>query len=125
MTVGKSKRPRKLPIQKGAKKKKVTYKFTIDCTMPVEDGIMDSANFEQFLQDRIKVDGKTKNFTGRLSIERKKSKLTITTDFDFSKRYLKYLQRSISKRTTLGIGCEWWIRQGDVRTPILPDQPGV
>ncbi|XP_071840535.1 large ribosomal subunit protein eL22-like [Apostichopus japonicus] len=101
MTVGKSKRPRKLPIQKGAKKKKVTYKFTIDCTMPVEDGIMDSANFEQFLQDRIKVDGKTKNFTGRLSIERKKSKLTITTDFDFSKRYLKYLTKKYLKKNNL------------------------
>ena len=27
------------------KKKKVTLKFTIDCTHPVEDGIMDSASF--------------------------------------------------------------------------------
>uniref|UniRef100_UPI0039807D41 eL22 family ribosomal protein n=1 Tax=Salmonella sp. s54395 TaxID=3159664 RepID=UPI0039807D41 len=79
----------------------VTYKFTIDCTMPVEDGIMDSANFEQFLQDRIKVDGKTKNFGGHLSIERKKSKLTVTTDFDFSKRYLKYLTKKYLKKNNL------------------------
>ncbi|WP_187788032.1 60S ribosomal protein L22, partial [Salmonella sp. S146_54837] len=86
---------------KGSKKKKVSYKFTIDCTMPVEDSIMDSANFEQFLQDRIKVDGKTKNFGTHLSIERKKSKLTITADFDFSKRYLKYLTKKYLKKNNL------------------------
>lgn len=30
---------------KGQKKKKVSLKFTIDCTHPVEDNIMDVANF--------------------------------------------------------------------------------
>jgi Ribosomal L22e protein family len=29
----------------GSKKKKSTQKYTIDCTHPVEDGIMDPANF--------------------------------------------------------------------------------
>ena len=101
MPVGKSKRPRKAPTPRGAKKKKVTYKYTIDCTMPVEDSIMDSANFETFLQDRIKVDGKTKNFGNHLSIERKKSKVTVTTDFEFSKRYLKYLTKKYLKKNNL------------------------
>jgi hypothetical protein len=34
-------------VAKGAssKKKKSTQKYTIDCTHPVEDGIMDPANF--------------------------------------------------------------------------------
>ena len=41
---------------------------------------------EAFLQDRIKVDGKTKNFGTNVSIERKKSKVTITSNIDFSKR---------------------------------------
>ncbi|WP_411016751.1 eL22 family ribosomal protein, partial [Salmonella sp. s51944] len=91
----------KKAVQKGFKKKKVTYKFTIDCTMPVEDGIMDAANFEQFLHDRIKVDGKTKNFGTHLSIERKKSKLTVTADFEFSKRYLKYLTKKYLKKNNL------------------------
>lgn len=43
---------------KGAKNKTTTT-FTIDCTKPVEDKIMDIAQFEKFLLDRIKVDGKT------------------------------------------------------------------
>lgn len=30
---------------KGGKKKKQVQKFTLDCTHPVEDGIMDAANF--------------------------------------------------------------------------------
>ena len=29
----------------GGKKKKTAQKFTVDCTHPVEDGIMDPANF--------------------------------------------------------------------------------
>ncbi len=43
---------------KGQKSKTATT-FTIDCTKPVEDKIMDIAQFEKFLLDRIKVDGKT------------------------------------------------------------------
>lgn len=32
-------------MTKGGKKKKQVLKFTLDCTHPVEDGIMDAANF--------------------------------------------------------------------------------
>ena len=46
---------------KGVKSKASTT-FTIDCTKPVEDKIMDIAQFEKFLLDRIKVDGKTGMF---------------------------------------------------------------
>merc|ERR1719295_2134767 len=67
----------------------------------VEDGIMDAANFEQFLQDRIKVNGKTKNFGGNLAIERKKSKVTLTSEIAFSKRYLKYLTKKYLKKNNL------------------------
>lgn len=45
----------KKPVAKG-KKKALT--FVVDCTKPVEDSIMDIAAFEQFLAERIKVDGK-------------------------------------------------------------------
>merc|ERR1719244_2095000 len=88
------------PVVKG-KKKKQTLHFTIDCTLPVEDGIMDAANFEAFLQDRIKVEGKTKNLGNNVSIERKKSKVTITAHIDFSKRYLKYLTKKYLKKNNL------------------------
>ena len=39
------KRPGKLQSGKGGKKKKTTLRFTVDCTHPVEDGIMDVTNF--------------------------------------------------------------------------------
>ncbi|KAI4827698.1 hypothetical protein KUCAC02_031076 [Chaenocephalus aceratus] len=59
----------------GGKRKKQILKFTLDCTHPVEDGIMDAANFEQFLQERIKL--------------------------PFSKRYLKYLTKKYLKKNNL------------------------
>lgn len=37
--------PQKKLATKGGKKKKQVLKFTLDCTHPVEDGIMDAANF--------------------------------------------------------------------------------
>ncbi|XP_078026470.1 large ribosomal subunit protein eL22 isoform X3 [Epinephelus lanceolatus] len=73
---------------KGGKKKKQVLKFTLDCTHPVEDGIMDAANFEQFLQERIKVNGKAGNLgNGVVSIERSKSKITVSSEVPFSKSH--------------------------------------
>uniref|UniRef100_A0A8C5QJ06 Large ribosomal subunit protein eL22 n=1 Tax=Leptobrachium leishanense TaxID=445787 RepID=A0A8C5QJ06_9ANUR len=87
---------------KGSKKKKQLLKFTLDCTHPVEDGIMDAANFEQFLHDRIKVNGKVGNLGGGVvSIERSKSKITVSSEVPFSKRYLKYLTKKYLKKNNL------------------------
>ena len=36
--------------------KKNSIKLFIDCTHPVEDGIMNCADFEKYLHERIKVD---------------------------------------------------------------------
>uniref|UniRef100_A0A8C8YR69 Large ribosomal subunit protein eL22 n=1 Tax=Prolemur simus TaxID=1328070 RepID=A0A8C8YR69_PROSS len=48
---------------------------------------MDAANFEQFLQERIKVNGKAGNLGGGVvTIERSKSKITVTSEVPFSKR---------------------------------------
>ncbi|PSN30264.1 60S ribosomal protein L22 [Blattella germanica] len=71
---------------KGQKKKKISLKFTVDCTHPVEDNIMDVASFEKYLQERIKVNGKTNNFGNVVSIERNKMKLSVNSDIPFSKR---------------------------------------
>uniref|UniRef100_A0A4W4FTG0 Large ribosomal subunit protein eL22 n=1 Tax=Electrophorus electricus TaxID=8005 RepID=A0A4W4FTG0_ELEEL len=50
---------------------------------------MDAANFEQFLQERIKVNGKAGNLGGgAVSIERSKSKISVTSEVPFSKRSL-------------------------------------
>ncbi|KAG3282001.1 ribosomal protein L22, partial [Ictidomys tridecemlineatus] len=89
-------------VAKGGKKKKQVLKFTLDCTHPVEDGIMDAANFEQFLQERIKVNGKAGNLGGGVvTIERSKSKITVTSEVPFSKRYLKYLTKKYLKKNNL------------------------
>ncbi|GFG36835.1 hypothetical protein Cfor_08657 [Coptotermes formosanus] len=86
---------------KGQKKKKISLKFTVDCTHPVEDNIMDVASFEKYLQERIKVNGKTNNFGNVVSLERNKMKLSVNSDIPFSKRYLKYLTKKYLKKNNL------------------------
>merc|ERR1712242_582684 len=82
---------------KGVKKlgKKNQIKLFIDCTHPVEDGIMNCADFEKYLQERIKIGGKTSNFGKEFAMERQK------TDIPFSKRYLKYLTKKYLKKNNL------------------------
>merc|ERR1719357_44902 len=86
---------------KGGKKKKTALKFIIDCTLPVEDGIMDAASYERYLHERIKIQGKTNNLEGNVSIDRNKSKVTINSEVPFSKRYLKYLTKKYLKKNNL------------------------
>merc|ERR1712126_583458 len=86
---------------KGGTKKKIQHKFILNCTQPVEDGIMDSANFEKYLHERIKVNGKTGNLGNNVGIERAKSKLVATADIAFSKRDLKYLTKKYLKKNNL------------------------
>ncbi|GLU08393.1 hypothetical protein SLE2022_253100 [Rubroshorea leprosula] len=81
---------------KGGKKKGVT--FTIDCSKPVEDKIMDIASFEKYLQERIKVAGKPGNLGDSVAVIHNKSKVTISSDSEFSKRYLKYLTKKYLKK---------------------------
>uniref|UniRef100_A0A8C6RZ65 Large ribosomal subunit protein eL22 n=1 Tax=Nannospalax galili TaxID=1026970 RepID=A0A8C6RZ65_NANGA len=101
--------PVKKLVVKGGKKKKQDLPegqiFTLDCTHPVEDGIMDAANFEQFLQERIKVNGKAGNLGGGVvTIERSKSEITVTSEVvPFSERYLKYLTKKYLKNDL----CDW------------------
>ncbi|XP_058300114.1 large ribosomal subunit protein eL22-like [Hylobates moloch] len=60
---------------------------------------MDAANFEQFLQERIKVNGKAENLGGGVAtIERSKSKINVTSEVPFSKRYFKYLTKKYLKK---------------------------
>ncbi|KAH0517634.1 60S ribosomal protein L22 [Microtus ochrogaster] len=47
---------------------------------------MGAANFEQFLQERIKMNGKAGNLGGGVvTIERSKSEITVTAEVPFSK----------------------------------------
>merc|ERR1712008_111029 len=56
---------------------------------------------ETFLQERVKVNGKTNNFGNQVSLERNKSKITLVSEVPFSKRYLKYLTKKYLKKNNL------------------------
>mmetsp|Transcript_14612 Transcript_14612/g.38744 ORF Transcript_14612/g.38744 Transcript_14612/m.38744 type:complete len:124 (-) Transcript_14612:66-437(-) len=83
------------------KGKKSTLKFTIDCQQPADDNIIECKDFEKFLKDRIKVEGKTGNLGDKVTVAREKSKINITAEAPFSKRYLKYLGKKYLKMQQL------------------------
>uniref|UniRef100_A0A8C6QKL7 Large ribosomal subunit protein eL22 n=1 Tax=Nannospalax galili TaxID=1026970 RepID=A0A8C6QKL7_NANGA len=62
---------------------------------------------DAFLQERIKVNGKAGNLGGGVvTIKRSNSKIVITSEVPFSKRYLKYLTKKYLKTNNL-----WdWLR---------------
>ena len=88
-------------MSRKAQAKKEIKKFTLDCSAPVDDNVLDMASFEKFLTDRIKVNGKTGNLGDKVSITRDKARLQITAEAPFSKRYLKYLTKKYLKQQQL------------------------
>nr|ALS04628.1 60S ribosomal protein L22 [Pseudodiaptomus poplesia] len=88
---------------KGIKKlgKKNQIRLVIDCTHPVEDGVMNCADFKRYLQERIKVGGKTSNFGNDITLQKLKTKIQLTSNIPFSKRYLKYLTKKYLKKNNL------------------------
>lgn len=86
---------------KGKKSKKTIRTFHIDCHHPVEDNIMSISKFEEFLKQKIKVDGKVGNLGKNVSVTSNKTKINVTSDIDFSKRYLKYLSKKYLKANNL------------------------
>eukprot|EP00887_Chlorella_sp_A99_P002407 scaffold10.g2407.t1 len=80
------------------KKGKKALAFTIDCGKPVEDKIMEIASFEKFLLDKIKVDGKSGVLGDNVKVTREKTKIVVTSEIPFSKRYLKYLTKKYLKK---------------------------
>merc|ERR1712168_1244760 len=98
--------------------KKKGSTFHIDCRQPVEDGILNIADFETFLQSKIRVNvtknapKKTKVKAATISVERSKTKVTVISDVQFSKKYLKYLTKKYLQKNSL----RDWLR---VVTPPL------
>merc|ERR1712166_484620 len=85
------------PTKKGSKAKATS--FTIDCSKPVEDQIMDVASFEQYLSQRIKVNGKAGALGDAVSITRQAAKVIVTSNNDVvHKRYMKYLTKKYLKK---------------------------
>ncbi|KAM7337656.1 hypothetical protein ACRRTK_003775 [Alexandromys fortis] len=85
---------------KDKKPKKSTWRFHLDLTHPIEDEIFYSGNFEPFLWEKVKVNGKTGNL-GNVYLEHLKNKITVVSEKQFSKRYLKYLTKKYLKKNNL------------------------
>merc|ERR1712117_989284 len=86
---------RMAPAKKSGKKaKKVSHAFTIDCTHPVEDGIMQIGK--------------------NVVISSSKTKINVNADIDFSKRYLKYLSKKYLKANNLR---DWLRVVADSKSP--------
>uniref|UniRef100_A0A8D2BF53 Large ribosomal subunit protein eL22 n=1 Tax=Sciurus vulgaris TaxID=55149 RepID=A0A8D2BF53_SCIVU len=63
---------------------------------------MDAANFEQFLQERIKVNGKAGNLGGGVvAIERSKSKITVTSEVPFFQKIFEISHEKYLKKNNL------------------------
>ncbi|KND00762.1 uncharacterized protein SPPG_03875 [Spizellomyces punctatus DAOM BR117] len=90
--------------KKDNKAKKAPVKYTIDCSSPANDGIFDTASFEKFLHDRVKVNGRTGNLGDSITITRGGSgtiTVTASPSIQFSKRYIKYLTKKFLKKHQL------------------------
>ena len=87
--------------KKVAQEKKVSHTFTIDCSKPVEDKVFNTSNFAEYLRARIKVEDKVGNLGDRVTVSSDATKLTVSANIAFSKRYLKYLTKKYLKKQAL------------------------
>ena len=92
----------KAKVQKGSSKavkgKKANVKYTISLQQPVEDNVIVLGDFESYLKQKIKVDGKTGNLEKNVTISKDKFSIVVSAKIDLSKRYLKYLTKKYLKK---------------------------
>jgi len=87
--------------KKGGKAKKTSNKFYIDCKLPIEDNVIVLKDFESYLSQNIKVDGKKGNMGKNVSVGMERENIVIESSIPFSKRYLKYLTKKYLKKQDL------------------------
>merc|ERR1712003_377178 len=78
--------------------KKQATKYIVNCRMPIEDNVIVLSDFESFLTQRIKVEGKTGNLGNNVTVAKDKDTLVVEAKIDLSKRYLKYLTKKYLKK---------------------------
>ena len=86
---------------KGNREKKLSLKFTIDCTKPVEDKVFSTSAFADFLKQKVKVNGKTGNLSTDVNVASDAKGVTVSSSVPLSKRYLKYLTKKYLKKHSL------------------------
>jgi len=93
---------KKILIKKGGKQqKKIDLKYLIDCSLPIEDNVIVLNDFQTFMTQRIKVDGKAGNLGSAVSVAKEGKNLVVQAGIPLSKRYLKYLTKKYLKKQDL------------------------
>ncbi|KAI9900433.1 hypothetical protein N3K66_004695 [Trichothecium roseum] len=88
--------------KKSGKSAKTTRKFIINASQPASDKIFDVSAFEKFLQERIKVEGRTNNLGDNVVIQQQgEGKIEVIAHNELSGRYLKYLTKKFLKKQQL------------------------
>ena len=75
--------------------------FGIDCSKPVEDKVFNTANFAEFLLQRIKINGRIGKLGDKVKVHSDERKVSVEANIAFSKRYLKYLTKKYLKKHSL------------------------
>jgi large subunit ribosomal protein L22e len=76
--------------------------FVINATQPTSDRIFDPSAFATFLQQRIKVDGRTGNLGDTITVSNLgDGRIEVVAHQEFSGRYLKYLTKKFLKKQQL------------------------
>ena len=88
-------------LVKGQKAKKPNHKYIINCSEPVQDNVLVLSDFESFLNNKIKVQGKTGNLGQAVTVSKDKDSIVVEAKIAFSKRYLKYLSKKYLKKQDL------------------------
>ncbi|POY74418.1 hypothetical protein BMF94_2612 [Rhodotorula taiwanensis] len=76
-------------------------KFYIDYSGPVNDKIFDAADFEKYMVEHYKVDGKRANLDGKVEFKREPTRLVVIAHDDNSKRSLKYYSKKYLKKNMM------------------------
>jgi large subunit ribosomal protein L22e len=81
--------------------KKTTFKYTINCSEPLNDNVLVLDDFLSFITQKVKVAGKTGNLGNSIAITKDGQSLVVEAKIPFSKRYLKYLSKKYLKKQDL------------------------
>ncbi|KAK9316140.1 ribosomal protein L22e [Lipomyces starkeyi] len=86
------------PAKSTKKSTKVTSRYVVDYSNA--NSIFDDEGFINFLNNKIKVDGRTGNLGDIITVSKESdSKIVVVAHTQFSGRYLKYLTKKYLKKT--------------------------
>ena len=89
-------------FKKGHKQqKKISLKYQINCKLPIEDNVIVLNDFENFLKQRIKVEGKAGNLGTAITVTKDSQNIIVQSTVPLSKRYMKYLSKKYLKKQDL------------------------